>query len=222
MSEKVQDEMLRLNSKLLQPMYELQCLSLPDTYVTIALLYVRCIVAKLSDLEQDSVLKCASILCFCETWLSPSQPSLVVQGNQVALRCDRALGNHKGRVMISVPQNMQPACTSKFTTNGIEGVTTTLLLPNATQLQVALMYRLPSVSSDAFLSALTTIVNLIAISDIPTVVLGDFNEDLLQKPDSRILTLMASNGYQQLVQSPTTDRGTRLIMSISIDHQAGL
>ncbi len=46
------------------------------------------------------------------------------------------------------------------------------------------------------------------MSDVPTVVLGDFNEDLLQKPDSRVLSLMSSNGYAQLVQSPTTDRGT--------------
>jgi len=83
-----------------------------------------------------------------------------------------------------------------------------LLLPNATHLQVVLMYRSPSVSSDAFLSALAAILNLIAISNIPSVVLADFNEDLLQKPDSRILSLMSSNGYQQLAQSPTTDRGT--------------
>ena len=43
------------------------------------------------------------------------------------------------------------------------------------------MYRSPSVSLDAFLSALDAILNHIAMSDIPTVVLGDFNEDLLQK-----------------------------------------
>ena len=35
-----------------------------------------------------------------------------------------------------------------------------------------------------------------------------FNEDLLQKQDSIVLSLMSTNGYEQLVQSPTTDRGT--------------
>ena len=188
----------------------MQCLSLPDSYVTIALLNVRCIVGKLPDLEQDTAVKCASILCFCETWLSPSQPSPVVQENQVALRCDRALANQKGGVMISVPQSMQPAHTSTFTTNGIEAVTTTLLLPNACRLQVALVYRSPSVSLDAFLGALATVLSHVAMSDFPTVVVGDFNEDLLQKPDSRVLSLMSSNGYEQLVQSPTTDRGTMI------------
>lgn len=209
-SDKVQEEMLRLNTKLLQPVPELQCLSLPDSYVTIALLNVRCIAAKLPDLEQDSSLKCASILCFCETWLSSNQPSPVVQHNQLRLRCDRTLGNHKGGTMISVSQNVQPVNTSIFTTNGIEGVSTTLLLPNACRLQVALVYRSPSVTLDAFLTALVAILNPIALTDISTVVLGDFNEDLLQKPDSRVLSLMSSNGFIQLVQSATTDRGTLL------------
>lgn len=209
-SDKVQNEMLRLSTKLLQPLPEMQCLSLPDNYVTIALLNVRCIVAKLLDLEQDNVLKHASILCFCETWISPTQPTPLVQDNQVTLRCDRTLANHKGGVMISAPQNMQPAHIARFTSNGIEAVATTLILPNATHLLVAVVYRSPSMSSDAFLNALTAILNHIAMPDIPAIVLGDFNEDLLQKPDSRTLSLMSSRGYEQLVQSPTTDRGTMI------------
>ena len=76
--------------------------------------------------------------------------------------------------MISVPHSMQPTHTSRFTTNGIERVTTTLLLPNACRLQVVLVYRLPCVSLDAFLSALATVLNHVAVSDIPSVVLGDF------------------------------------------------
>ncbi len=72
--------------------------------------------------------------------------------------------------MITVPQNMQPLNTSMFTTNGIESVTTTVLLPNACRLQLALVYRSPSVSLEAFLSALVAILNHVAMSDIPTVV----------------------------------------------------
>ena len=98
--------------------------------------------------------------------------------------------------MISVPQSMQPAHTSTFTTNGIEAITTTLLLPNSCRLQVALVYRSPCVSLNEFLSALATVLDHVAVSDIPSVVLGDFNEDLLQKPDSRVLRLMSSNGYE--------------------------
>ena len=141
-------------------------------------------------------------------WATTIHKVQVVQENQVALRCDRALANQKGGIMISVPQSMQPTYTSRFTTNGIETVTTTLLLPNACRLQVVLVYRSPCVSLDAFLSALATVLNHVAMSDIPSVVLGDFNEDLLQKQDSIVLSLMSTNGYEQLVQSPITDRGT--------------
>ena len=60
----VQNEMLRLNSNLLQPL-------LNDPYhLTIVLLNVRFLAAKLPDIHADKNLRSASILCFCETWLN--------------------------------------------------------------------------------------------------------------------------------------------------------
>ena len=44
--------------------------------------------------------------------------------------------------------------------------------------------------------------------DMPCIVLGDFNEDFLAKADSRLVTLMSQYEFSQLVQTPTTDRGT--------------
>ena len=51
-----------------------------------------------------------------------------------------------------------------------------------------------------------------------------FNEDLLQKQDSIVLSLslMSTNGYEQLVQSPTTDRGTMNRPTTTIDRQPTL
>ena len=72
---------------------------------------MRSIAAKLPDIANDHGLKYASLLCFCETWLIPSEPSPVVQDNQIAIRCDRASGDNKGGVMISVPEDMQPTHT---------------------------------------------------------------------------------------------------------------
>ena len=45
-------------------------------------------------------------------------------------------------------------------------------------------------------------------SNMPTMILGDFNEDILSQPNSSIVSLMSNNGYSQLVMSPTTDQGT--------------
>ena len=45
------------------------------------------------------------------------------------------------------------------------------------------------------------------MSSLPCVILGDFN-DVLHQTDSRIVTFMSSHGYTQLVNLPTTARGT--------------
>ena len=104
-------------------MPQLQCRLLSNSHVTIALLNVRSIAAKLPDIAGDNSLKCASILCFCETWLTASQPSPVIQ---IAIRCNRTSGDNKGGVTICVPQDMQPSQTCTIAFNGIEAV----LLPN--------------------------------------------------------------------------------------------
>ena len=53
-SSDVQDEMVRLNTKSLQTIPELQC---HDNHVTIALLNVRSVVPKLPDIAKDNSLK---------------------------------------------------------------------------------------------------------------------------------------------------------------------
>ena len=102
-SNDVHKEMVRLNANLLQTVPTLQC---HDNHVTIALLNVRSIAAKLPDIANDDSLKCGTIICFCETWLTPSDPSPILQNGQIAIRCDRASGDNKGGVMISVPDDM--------------------------------------------------------------------------------------------------------------------
>ena len=65
----------------------------PDNYISIALLNVRSIVAKLpesdSDIEHDHSLTSASILCFPETWLTPELSSPVILGHHQVIRSDR-------------------------------------------------------------------------------------------------------------------------------------
>lgn len=44
---------------------------------------------------------------------------------------------------------------------------------------------------------------------VPTIIVGDFNEDLLSGSTSfRVLQLMSSRGFSQLVQTPTTNFGS--------------
>ena len=70
-----------INSNRLQPLPQVLCDS--SSQFTIALLNVRSILAKLPDIAADNRLKSASVLCFCETWLNPSQLSPVIIDDQI-------------------------------------------------------------------------------------------------------------------------------------------
>ena len=138
----VENEMVRLNSNLLPPVPEVVC---NPSHVTFALLNVRSIVAKLPDIRADKHLSFASILCFCETLLNPSQLSPILLDDQIDIRCDRVTCENKGGVLICVPSHMRPANVHRFATSGIEAVSATIQLPGADKLQLALIYRSPSV-----------------------------------------------------------------------------
>lgn len=42
------------------------------------------------------------------------------------------------------------------------------------------------------------------MSNVPTVILGDFNDNLLDGSLSPIVSLISTHGYTQLVNNPTT------------------
>ena len=103
--------------------------------------------------------------------------------------------------MISIPEDTQPTHTHRYVFNGIEAVsTTTLLLANNTQIQIALLYRSPGIPLQALTSLLSRVLNHVSLSSLPCVIVGDFNEDVLHQIDSRILNFMSGHGYTQLVK----------------------
>ena len=176
--------------------------------VSVALLNVRSIGAKLPDVLDDKTLSCASIQCFCETWLNASQLSPVLRPNQIDIRCDRVICENKSGVMICVPSQMHPSDTQRFAANGIEAVCCMLVLPNLARMQIALVYRSPSVCQRTFRTVLCRLLRHMAMCNTPCLVLGDFNEDLLHQLNSPIPSFMSEHGFRQLVKSPTTPQGT--------------
>ena len=103
--------------------------------------------------------------------------------------------------MISVVQNMQQSHTQSYTCyNGIECLTTRLLLPSNTYLNVILVYRSPSSSMDIFANLLTTLLQNQSFLTVATVIIGDFNDDVFNRLDSRIFNLMSTNDLNSLCQ----------------------
>ena len=70
------------------------------------------------------------------------------------------------------------------------------------------VYRSPSVPLQQII-ILSRMLDTISDINIPgpTIILVGFNEHIF---DSRIVSLMFGNGYTQLVQSPTTAKGTHI------------
>ena len=172
--------------------------------MTIALLNVCSITSKLTDLQSDEMLKYASVVCFCETWLKPSDPSPVLLDNHIVLRSDRQHHNNKGGVLMSVLQLLKPGFILRSSSFGIESLAVKVELPNYC-LQIALVYRPPAAPVHALFSTLRELLAMITISDLPTVVLGDFNECLLAVQSKHF----SHYGFSQLVTSPTNDSGSQ-------------
>ena len=207
-STDVENEMVRLNANLLQPLPEVLCKSISVSHITIALLNIRSIVAKLPDLKADNGLRSANILCFCETWLNASQPSPVLLDDQIDIRCDRISCENKGGVMICVPSQMNPSNTQRFSANGIEAVSATIQLSNTSNMQIAALYKSPSVPQTTLIALLSRLLTHVSMCNTPCVIVGDFNENALHRQNSALLSLMTTFSFKQLVKSPTTAQGT--------------
>ena len=149
-SQDVKNEMQRLNDNLLSPLPVYVC---PDNHITLALLNVRSLNAKLPDIEYDDSLTCASILCFTETWLTPQMEIPYVRGNYQAARADRTSGDNKGGVLVSLSDNIRALDCNDASLDGIpmEILITVLRLPNGWCIQLTIIYRSPTVSTDVLL-----------------------------------------------------------------------
>ena len=115
-SKDVKDEMERLKENLLSPLSVHTC---PHNYITVALLNTRSLIAKVPDIECDDSIVCASIFCFTETWLTPQIVTPCVRGNNQAIRADRASGENKGGVLVSLSGNIQVVDSSDVSLEGI-------------------------------------------------------------------------------------------------------
>ena len=138
-SDKVEKEMARLSTQLVETVPCPNFRKLIDKTFTIALLNVRSISAKLPDIVIDTNIQKADIICFCETWLLPSEESPCIKHDHVVLRCDRTTtGIRGGGVMISMPQSIN---LHNYVICGIESILVALTIYNNIIMSLALIYR---------------------------------------------------------------------------------
>ena len=105
--------------------------------------------------------------------------------------------------MICIPRQMYPTHTRSFASNGIEVACSTLTLPNANNMQILVLYLSPTVPLQALTTMLSTLLVYVSTANMPTLILGDFNEDILSQANLNVVSLMSNHGYtQSQVQPP--------------------
>ena len=72
------------------------------------------------------------------------------------------------------------------------------LISNQRQLQIVVVYQPPNQNMNEFLQRLNDFLSSIVSLDIPTMVIGDFNEDLLAKTKKTILPFFQQKHCRQI------------------------
>ena len=112
---------------------------------------------------------------------------------------------------------MYPSNIRRFATTAIEAVSATVVLPNAKHIQITVVYRSPCTPETTFVTVLSHyLLRHLSLSNTACMILGYFNEDLLQQESSTLLRFMSDYGFTQLVKSPTTAQGTMFIIRIPL------
>ena len=165
---------------------------------------------------KDQAMRQTNILCFTETFLRHHQylvqSYLPTQNESQVFRLDRLQTNSedltKGGIMIICPSSLQPVRININHPNQLEAISIIATSTNSgRRMCIVAVYRRPCQPLTEFLPLICNyITNLPNI--IPTIILGDFNEDLLSRSTSS--SLMSNREFHQLVHLPTTDSGSLL------------
>lgn len=207
---------IRVNPAVLKEMARLRQHVVPSSDTTnvsirtlnIRLLNVRSYLEHLDDLKADETVQTVDVFCYVETFLKKQEDiDLIIQGAR-CFRADRAASvGRGGGVMTVARQDVLPK-ELRLDVTGVEYTAVTVRKSSAT-VNIVTLYRPPSFPPAAFIQNLQALVRRLP-GDIPTVILGDLNFDLLESPQHQIITCMEHLGFSQHVQTQTTDYGTLL------------
>jgi len=218
-SSKVETEMERLTSKCLpQPPPPNILMSSADTCINIGHLNVHSYIAKEEDISHDRCLQSTNVMCFTETFLKPQHTvNNICLNNQQAevFRLDRphhsTHGGTGGGIMIGCVSSLRPQEVIVDHSPQLEIKGISIYHEVLGEMYIIAVYKRPQQLSTSFLSFLSAYLDSIPYKTVPTVLLGDFNNNLLSPDHSTlIIQFLQIRGFKQMVTQPTTDSGSLL------------
>ena len=189
-----------------------------NTSVAVGYLNIHCMAPKMRDLQngiEKEFFSHVDVMCFSETNLSANDSidKFVKEHSYLAFRADmnnEVTGVKKHGVLICAASKLLPKeihpIHEKSTRFEYKAVVATT---EHGRLLVVALYRSPSLSYRTFLQDLESL--LISLPEnTPTVILGDFNDNLIENQETVLTSLMKRYRFKQLITDPTTDSGSLL------------
>ena len=218
-SSKVDSEMERLTSNPLpQPPLPNILTASADDCINIGHLNIHSYLAKEDDISCDPCLQSTHVMCFTETFLKPQHTVHTLTLNNQPVEVFRLDRTHEstqcasgGGVMIACISNLRPQEVFVEHSPQFEVKTISICHEVIGETYIIAVYRRPQLISTYLLSFLANYLECIPHETVPTVILGDFNNNLLSPDHSTgIIQLLEVRGFKQMVTQPTTDSGSLL------------
>ena len=162
----------------------------------------------IDDLKADHVISSADIICLTETHLRKSDtiyPNSQPIKSYVQYRADRVGGVQKGGIIMFVNQQIHSTHLN-IQIPGLEFLATSLSpTPNRKIVLITLYRRSSTVSTQQFIAIFEQLLSSTALLHAEILVVDDFNDDLMDNT-TKIRTCFERNGFNQLIDQPTTDQ----------------
>ena len=212
---------IRVATNVMGAMTEMRTKCLPDIpgpltlradvndHLIIVHLNVANIKAKLLDVQNDDIFKCAHIICFNETHLSSddvlTNEMLGIEDTFEIFRCDRV--GKGGGVLMAVHKDLSPM--RVLVQTDIEYVVTQIRY-NGLICYIMAIYRPPTYSVNQWNKYVGMLLE--SYVQVKICIVGDVNDDVLGNAPTPVVQMFDANGYVQHISKPTRDSGS------AIDH----
>ena len=212
-NEEVNEEMDRLREQSSSGALEME--TFPTCDFTLSHLNVRGIKAHIKDLQMESVILKSDILCLCETFLQGTDKFndySLGRSDMDIFRIEREVACNigSGGILMAVNRVLKPTLVTGTISDDMEQVTVKVET-GSTVFCITCVYRPPSGTVKHFIKQTAQLVDELqqVYSNSSFIIVGDFNEDILQGSNN-ISSFFSSIGFEQYTKSATRDSGTLL------------
>ena len=211
----INKEMLEMRNNMLPPQRKLASLGKQKPeWITVGHLNIRYFLEKVKDLTSPAEMEiyhATDVMCFTETYLTHDHniQRFLDVNNFLQFRRDIPnVQDHQDQhsVLICASARLNPKELTLIKVDNLESKVV-VIETSKSKLVICAVYRKPSLNMNLFQNLLYKLLQLLP-EHVPTIILGDFNDNLISDRMSPLVRFMCKHGYKQYVSQPTTDNGS--------------